>query len=166
MSVARTAVDRVYEVLRTVKDPEIPVIDIVELGIVRDVTIGERGPVVTVTPTYTGCPIMAVIERLILDALEAGGMGGGSIDVVYAPAWTTDWLTEEAKERLREYGIAPPGKNVELPMFGPNRTLENVACPFCGSDRTRLEAEFGSTACKALYKCGDCLEPFDHFKCI
>jgi ring-1,2-phenylacetyl-CoA epoxidase subunit PaaD len=158
--------DDVLEILAEVHDPEIPVLNIVEMGIVRDVSISGGRVKVTITPTYSGCPIMNVIGRDVTAALERHGIGGAELETVYAPAWTTDWLTDEARRKLEEYGIAPPKPLVEQPLFGPNRSLDQVACPFCRSERTSLTSEFGSTACKSLHYCNECQQPFEHFKCI
>ena len=143
--------ERLWAVLETVPDPEIPVVSVVDLGIVREVS-GER---VTITPTYTGCPATQVIERDIRDALDAAGYRHVRIDTVLAPAWTTDWISAAGREKLRAYGIAPP-----VPAGH-----REVACPQCGSTETEEISRFGSTPCKAQWRCRDCLEPFDLFKC-
>ena len=146
----------IFEILRKVTDPEIPVISIIDLGIVREVKFEENNFIeVVITPTYSGCPAMLEIEKNIHNALMREGFEHFKIATVLSPAWTTDWMTEEGKERLKEYGIAPP--NPTIP--------EDVSCPHCGSENTLLISQFGSTACKSLYKCNDCLEPFDYFKC-
>lgn len=152
--------------LEDVKDPEIPVLSIVDLGMVREVRTDADGDVeVVITPTYSGCPAMNMIEFEIMRALDQAGFGKAKVTTVLSPAWTTDWITEDARRRLKEYGIAPPEKTSTS-----KRTLlgeeETVFCPHCGSANTERVSEFGSTACKALYKCRDCLEPFDYFKCI
>ena len=146
----RDDVPGIRTVLEQVPDPEIPVISVVDLGIVRDVT-PER---VTITPTYTGCPATQVIERDIRDALDAAGYRDVAIETVLSPPWTTDWITPEGHARLHAYGIAPP-----VPRGGA------VACPQCGSTHTEEVSRFGSTPCKALWRCRDCAEPFDLFKC-
>lgn len=138
----------IWAVLDGVADPEIPVISIVELGIVRSVEPGR----VVVTPTYTGCPATQVIERDIRDALDAAGYRHVRIETALAPPWTTDWITPEGRAKLLAYGIAPP-------------TKEAVACPQCGSTETEEISRFGSTPCKALWRCRSCAEPFDLFKC-
>jgi ring-1,2-phenylacetyl-CoA epoxidase subunit PaaD len=137
-----------WSVLAEVQDPEIPVISVVDLGIVRSVE-AER---VVITPTYTGCPATQVIERDIRAALDAAGYRGVRIETALSPAWTTDWITPKGREKLRAYGIAPP-------------TGLAVTCPQCGSSHTEEISRFGSTPCKALWRCRDCLEPFDMFKC-
>jgi ring-1,2-phenylacetyl-CoA epoxidase subunit PaaD len=153
-------------VLETVKDPEVPVLSVVELGVVRDVEVTEAGVRVTVTPTYSGCPAMAVIERDIADALHEHGVAHVEVRTSYSPSWTTDWIPAEAREKLRAYGIAPPGvADHDAPVqIGHRRAA--VRCPFCGSMRTRLKSEFGSTACKAIHACDDCRQPFEEFKAI
>lgn len=152
-------------VLDTVKDPEVPVLSVVELGIVRDVEIAGDSVTVVVTPTYSGCPAMRVIEDDIIAALRAAGVARASVRTVFTPAWTTDWIPAEAREKLRAYGIAPPGvSGVHAPV--QLRRAEKVRCPFCGSTDTALRSEFGSTACKALHFCNACTQPFEEFKTI
>jgi ring-1,2-phenylacetyl-CoA epoxidase subunit PaaD len=146
----------IYELLESVKDPEIPVISIHDLGILRDVKLDdEHGLEVVITPTYSGCPAMLEIEREIHNTLKQEGITDFRITTVLSPAWTTEWMTEEGKKKLEAYGIAPPNPTA------PNE----VRCPQCKSMNTQLVSEFGSTACKSMYKCLDCLEPFDLFKC-
>ena len=157
--------EAVWRVLDQVSDPEIPVLAITDLGIVRDVTTNDEGKlIVTITPTYSGCPAMNVIEINIRAVLQEAGYENFDVVTVLSPAWTTDWLTERGRQRLLEYGIAPPvGSSVDKrELFGAEKV---VACPLCGSEHTKMVSEFGSTACKSLYKCKDCLEPFDYFKC-
>jgi ring-1,2-phenylacetyl-CoA epoxidase subunit PaaD len=144
-------------------DPEVPVLSVTELGIVREVAIDGERVTVTVTPTYSGCPAMQVIEDEILAALDDAGFHAAVVRTVYQPAWTTDWIPPEAREKLRAYGIAPPAAtSSRRALFGD----DGVACPRCGSERTQKISEFGSTACKSLWRCLACREPFDHFKCI
>lgn len=162
-------VQEVWGWLADVADPEIPVISVTELGIVRDVALDDApgGPVcvVTVTPTYSGCPATAVISRSIEDALAARGVPRVRLDLRLSPAWTTDWITPEGRAKLKDYGIAPPGSAaVEISGLSRRRDEPPVECPRCGSARTRLVSRFGSTPCKALHQCMDCREPFDHFK--
>ncbi|MEQ9467771.1 MAG: 1,2-phenylacetyl-CoA epoxidase subunit PaaD [Ekhidna sp.] len=145
----------IYQILESVTDPEIPVISVRDLGIIRDVLITNDFVEVIITPTYSGCPAMLEIEKNIHNALKKEGIDHFKITTVLSPAWTTDWMTEKGKQQLKEYGIAPP--NPTAP--------ENIQCPQCGSKNTELVSEFGSTACKSLFKCKDCLEPFDYFKC-
>lgn len=159
--------DRVYEVLGTVPDPEVPVISVVELGIVRDAEVGADGAVtVTITPTYSGCPAMHEIEKDIRTALDAAGATRVEVRTVLAPAWTTDWIGPEAREKLRRYGIAPPGRTEPGGLVTLARARTPVACPWCGSSNTELKSEFGSTACKAIHVCRDCRQPFDEFKAL
>ncbi len=160
----------VWRALSAIPDPEIPVVSIVDLGMVRGVAREGEGVVVRVTPTYSGCPATDLIVRSIVEGLAAIGFRA-RVEIALAPAWTTDWMSEDAKRRLREYGIAPPGSAVpgrsaiDVRGISPLRRSDvTVPCPRCGSTRTRLTAQFGSTACKALYRCEDCLEPFDYFK--
>ncbi len=156
---------KIYEILEGVSDPEIPVLTILDLGIVRDVKLDEAtGEVeVVITPTYSGCPAMDFIEVNIRSALQEHGIVQVKITTVLSPAWTTDWLTESGKAKLKAYGIAPPvGSASKLSLLGENTEVE---CPHCGSANTKLVSQFGSTACKALYQCRECLEPFDYFKC-
>ncbi len=156
--------DAVFGILDTVMDPEVPVISVVELGIVRDATVDGDIVCVTVTPTYSGCPAMHEIESDIRAALLAGGAREVVVETVFAPAWTTDWIGAEAREKLRAYGIAPPGKAEPQGLVMLTRARPPVACPFCGSKDTRLQSEFGSTACKAIHVCHSCRQPFDEFK--
>ena len=160
-----TAVSReqILSWLDEVADPEIPVLSITDLGIVRDVQIDER-ITVALTPTYSGCPATEVIEQSVVTALTERGLEKVEIERVLSPAWTTEWITDEGREKLREYGIAPPekgGTKREL-LFGTRQ----IACPRCAALDTQVVSEFGSTACKALWRCRSCREPFDYFKCI
>ncbi|NQZ78332.1 MAG: phenylacetate-CoA oxygenase subunit PaaJ [Ekhidna sp.] len=147
--------DYILDLLENVSDPEIPVISVLDLGIVRDVIIYDSYVEVIITPTYSGCPAMLEIEKEINNALKKNGILELKITTVLSPAWTTEWMSEEGKLKLKEYGIAPPNPT----------NPEDIECPQCGSKNTKLLSEFGSTACKSLYKCNDCLEPFDYFKC-
>lgn len=157
--------ERALEVLGTVPDPEVPVISVVELGIVRDVEVGPGGAVtVTITPTYSGCPAMFEIEKDVRSALVEAGASEVEVRTVLSPAWTTDWIGPEAREKLRAYGIAPPGRAETGGLVTLTRARPPVPCPFCGSSDTRLQSEFGSTACKAIHVCNDCRQPFDEFK--
>jgi ring-1,2-phenylacetyl-CoA epoxidase subunit PaaD len=155
----------VRNILRDVTDPEVPVLSILDLGIVREINLAGDAVEVVITPTYSGCPAMDVISMNIRMALLQAGYRNVSIRQVLSPAWTTDWMTEEGKDKLKAYGIAPPQyKQVvcEPELFGKE---EAIQCPRCNSYNTRLVSQFGSTACKALYQCNDCQEPFDYFKC-
>ncbi|GIV44282.1 MAG: phenylacetic acid degradation protein PaaD [Bacteroidia bacterium] len=157
--------ENIIQLLREIPDPEIPVIDIWELGILRDVNITDSKVEVVITPTYSGCPAMKQIEDDIVSKLQQNGIKEVGVKMIYNPPWTTDWITDEAKEKLRKYGIAPPEKTTvdKGALMGKIKVL---ACPRCGSKNTHMISQFGSTACKALYQCMDCMEPFDYFKCI
>ena len=156
--------DDIWQLLDEVKDPEVPAVSVVELGIVRTVSWDGVALEIDVTPTYSGCPATELIEELIAEAMRLAGIRDVRINRVLTPAWTTDWVTAEGKEKLRAFGIAPPqGSSSKLSLLGQS---EVIGCPHCGSDQTEQVSEFGSTACKALYRCKDCLEPFDYFKCI
>jgi len=158
-----------WDVLDRVPDPEVPVVSVRDLGIVRDVQADDAGLEVVVTPTYSGCPATEMIERGIREALEAADLGPVRIRLRRAPAWTTEWISEEGRRKLREYGIAPPAGNApptEAPIRFAVRQLPQVACPRCGSPQTERLSAFGSTACKALYRCLSCREPFEYFKPI
>lgn len=157
--------EKIWKILEEVSDPEIPVLSVVDLGIIRNVRTSEDGiPHITITPTYSGCPAMNTIEVNIKAVLQDHGYETVTIETVLHPAWTTDWMTESGKKKLLAYGIAPPVKgNVDKQALFAEHPV--VACPQCGSKNTQMLSQFGSTACKALYQCGDCLEPFDYFKC-
>jgi ring-1,2-phenylacetyl-CoA epoxidase subunit PaaD len=158
----------VWAALATVPDPEIPVISIVELGIVRDVAWDDGRLAVRVTPTYSGCPATEMIGTLIRETLAALGVTDVVLENQLSPPWSTDWIAPEARERLRTFGIAPPhimGGRIDVAGISPLRRADVVvACPRCGSNETRLLSQFGSTACKAQYRCTACREPFDYFK--
>jgi len=143
----------IWKVLDTVKDPEIPVLSIWELGILRSVAMDEDTVVVTITPTYSGCPAMDAVAEDIVSALASAGYESSRIETQWAPAWSTSWMSAEGRQKLRSYGIAPPGEQA-------------LSCPHCDSTDVELVSEFGSTACKALYQCRSCSEPFDFFKNI
>ncbi|MEP6675041.1 MAG: 1,2-phenylacetyl-CoA epoxidase subunit PaaD [Ferruginibacter sp.] len=156
---------KIWQILEEVVDPEIPVLSVIDLGIIRDVKLlnsgspsGAGGIEIIITPTYSGCPAMDMIAMNIKFAMIEHGYKNVIITSVLSPAWTTDWMTEAGKIKLKEYGIAPPGKLSD-------QSDESIECPQCHSHNTKLISEFGSTACKSLYQCNDCKEPFDHFKC-
>ena len=155
---------QVFDFLAKIPDPEIPVITIEELGILRDVEMTGNICTITITPTYTGCPAMRVIEDDIKSVLKEKGIENVKIIMVYSPAWTTDWMSNAVKEKLRKYGIAPPEHSFDKNSLTGKPKV--VLCPQCGSSHTQMTSQFGSTACKALYKCLDCKEPFDYFKCL
>ncbi|MBO3274723.1 1,2-phenylacetyl-CoA epoxidase subunit PaaD [Pseudomonas schmalbachii] len=159
-----TDVAHAWEVLGSVMDPEVPVVSVVDLGIVRGLDWQDGHLHVVVTPTYSGCPATEVIEQDILHALEHAGFAAPQLERRLTPAWTTDWISDDGRERLRAYGIAPPaGSTSKRSLLGEK---DDICCPQCGSAHTERLSEFGSTACKALYRCVDCREPFDYFKCI
>jgi len=169
MTALDISIEQVWTWLGDVADPEIPVISVVDLGIVRDVRLLEDACVVTITPTYSGCPAMQVIAESVSEALHAHGIGNVRIESRLSPAWTTDWMSDAGKAALKGYGIAPPVQQA-IDISGLHagirrRAAPAVDCPNCGSPHTQLTSEFGSTPCKALYKCLDCREPFDYFKC-
>ncbi len=155
---------RARDVLDLVMDPEVPVVSVTDLGIVREIDWRDGHLFVAITPTYSGCPATEFIESSVRDALIEAGFAAPNIEQRLDPAWTTDWITEQGRQRLKEYGIAPPVGSASKPRL-PGEAL-TVECPNCGSTATEEITEFGSTACKALYRCTDCLEPFDYFKCI
>lgn len=170
------SIQKIWSILETVVDPEVPVLTIIDLGIVRDVKIIEDlqnplleggGAEIIITPTYTGCPAMDMIAMNIRLALIEHGYKNVKITSVLSPAWTTDWMSESGKEKLKAYGIAPPRS--DRPGLTDTSKLfikqETIQCPLCNSYNTKLISQFGSTACKALYQCEDCKEPFDYFKC-
>ena len=159
----------VWAVLDTVLDPEVPVLSVTDLGIVRDVALDGDAVLVTVTPTYSGCPAVQVIERDIVRALREAGYADVRVRTTFSPPWTSDWIPPAAREKLRAYGIAPPGPasaeggDVLVQLL---RRPAAPACPFCGSTRTELRSEFGSTACKSIAYCEGCRQPFEAFKAI
>ena len=161
--VADAAADA-WQVLRGIPDPEIPVISIVELGIVRAVTVNGGRVEVAITPTYSGCPALHAIEEDIGTRLRQSGYSDVRVTHRLSPAWTTDWMDSAARERLREYGIVPPHPVLGVDSHRINVFSRSIACPRCGSANSERLSEFGSTACKALYRCIDCREPFDYFK--
>jgi ring-1,2-phenylacetyl-CoA epoxidase subunit PaaD len=171
MNTQCATVEQVWSWLGEVADPEIPVISVVDLGIVRDVAFEGDECVVTITPTYSGCPAMQVIADSVREALGARGLPKVRIANRLSPAWTTDWMSEAGKAALKGYGIAPPVQqaiDISALSAGIKRRAvpePQVDCPLCGSGHTQLTSQFGSTPCKALYKCLDCREPFDYFKC-
>lgn len=151
--------ENIWQILSTVTDPEVPVLTILDLGIVRDVKINDDEVEIIITPTYTGCPAMDMISMNIKLALLEHGFKKVKITSILSPAWTTDWMTDDGKKKLKEYGIAPPWSNASADQ------IPIIECPQCNSINTKLISQFGSTACKALYQCNDCKEPFDYFKC-
>ena len=164
--IAKETYSKVWELLGQIPDPEIPVLSILDLGIVRKVSEEENVLVVTITPTYSGCPAMNQFEDDIVTKLNKNGFNTVKVEMTYDPPWTTDWINDEALKRLEDYGIAPPMEGTQDKGVLFKEEVKNVRCPVCKSVNTSLISQFGSTACKALYKCDDCLEPFDYFKCI
>ena len=159
------SLEDIKKVISDIPDPEIPVISIKELGVLRNIFFQEDSLKVVITPTYSGCPAMDRFQKDIVEKLELLKVKSYEIKMQFDPAWTTDWITEEAKEKLRNYGIAPPAnktkdKNI---LLGKKQMVE---CPRCKTKETELVSQFGSTACKALYRCISCLEPFEYFKCL
>ena len=154
--------EEIFNILSVIPDPEIPVVNIFEMGMLRDVLISDKGYEIILTPTYSGCPAMGIIEQDIKMTLAANGVFPVTVKLVYDPAWTTDWMSEVAKQKLKIYGIAPPlHSSCNQDIFANNI----IKCPRCQSGDTVLLSRFGSTACKSLYKCNDCKEPFEYFKC-
>lgn len=156
--------EEILSILKEIPDPEIPAISIVDLGIIRNINEDESELVITITPTYTGCPAMKVIEDDIRQLLISKGFEKVKIQNSLSPAWTTDWITEEAKQKLLAYGIAPPEKTSHDKNILTGNS-KKISCPQCRSLHTELKSQFGSTPCKSLYVCLDCKEPFDYFKC-
>jgi ring-1,2-phenylacetyl-CoA epoxidase subunit PaaD len=155
----------IYSYLEEINDPEVPVLSIMDLGIVRDVKMNDEELEVIITPTYTGCPAMDMIAATIKIQLATLGFKKVRITQVLSPAWTTEWMSEEGKRKLKEYGIAPPNPKQQVCDQRLFAAAEAIQCPQCNSYHTHRISEFGSTACKALYQCDDCKEPFDYFKC-
>ncbi len=156
---------QIREWLTEVTDPEIPVLTLEDLGVLRNIQKVNDIWVITITPTYSGCPAMKTMEEDIIAALKKHGLENFKVETVLTPSWTTDWMSEAGKKKLLEYGIAPPVKPTanKKVLMGISET---IICPRCKSSNTRMLSQFGSTACKALYVCDDCKEPFDYFKCL
>jgi ring-1,2-phenylacetyl-CoA epoxidase subunit PaaD len=168
-TIENISVKEIWSILEEVCDPEVPVLSVIDLGIIRDVklmrTNDEEGIEVVITPTYSGCPAMDVIRMNIRMVLLEHGYKNVQITTVLSPAWTTDWMTEAGKHQLKAYGIAPPNPKQQVCNTRLFAEDEAVPCPLCNSYNTRRISEFGSTACKSLFQCNDCQEPFDYFKC-
>jgi len=154
----------IWEFLEEVYDPEVPVLTVVDLGVVQKVKLGNNSCKITITPTYSGCPAMHRMHSDIEDKLTEKGIKNVEVEMVLSPAWTTDWISESGRKKLKEYGIAPPVDEPDKSILFATPVV--VPCPLCESDDTKLISQFGSTACKAHYKCNICLEPFDYFKCL
>jgi len=163
--VSSISIENIKEILENVMDPEVPVLSVIDLGIIRNIEIKEKQVEITITPTYTGCPAMDVISMNIRLVLMEKGIREVKINSVLSPAWTTDWMTEKGKQKLLEYGIAPPNPKQLVCDTHYFAAEEAIQCPHCSSYHTQRISEFGSTACKSLYVCNDCKEPFDYFKC-
>jgi ring-1,2-phenylacetyl-CoA epoxidase subunit PaaD len=163
VAIKKNPTDSVWQLLATIPDPEIPVVNICEMGMVRDVKIEEEKVEVSISPTYTACPAMGIIAADIKQLLHSQGMYEVEVKTIYHPAWTTDLLSNQVKEKLKNYGIAPPVDSNCMNWLHPDQ--QKISCPHCGSTSTRLVSQFGSTPCKSHYQCHDCLEPFDYFKC-
>lgn len=160
------AESRAWDAAAAVLDPEVPVLTIEDLGVLRGVSVDADGVTVTVTPTYSGCPAMETIEHDVEAAVRAAGFADVTVRRVLAPAWTTDWMTDEGRRKLAAYGVAPPSRRTPEGSTGPVLVSLSVRCPQCGSPDTSELSRFGSTACKSLWRCTTCREPFDHFKAI
>jgi ring-1,2-phenylacetyl-CoA epoxidase subunit PaaD len=154
----------IWELLEEVSDPEVPVLSVVDLGVARQVEVNEQRITITITPTYSGCPAMKTMEDDIRKKLSDHHIENVTINTVLSPAWTTDWLSENGRIKLKEYGIAPPEHEVDKSVLFSEPT--KVPCPKCGAIDTRMVSQFGSTACKAHYQCNTCKEPYDYFKCL
>jgi ring-1,2-phenylacetyl-CoA epoxidase subunit PaaD len=168
MVAAQPSIAEIWSWMSDIPDPEIPVLSIVDLGIVRDVRWTNKNElIIAITPTYSGCPAMDAIASDIRSCLKDHGISAFRLETKLSPAWTTDWMSDSAKARLREYGIAPPARLIPIAGIAPPATSEKakpVQCPYCGSEATTVISRYGSTPCKALYRCSSCLEPFDVFK--
>ncbi|MGE5350638.1 MAG: 1,2-phenylacetyl-CoA epoxidase subunit PaaD [Acidobacteriota bacterium] len=160
----RTGKDEILKLLECVMDPEVPVLSIKDLGILRDVEVSSGHIEVMITPTYSGCPAMRAIQDEIISTLKAKGFDNVTVKTVYSPVWTTDWMSDEAKGKLKDYGIAPPLKGSDEEFIPLMINTDTVSCPYCNSEDTVLRSRFGSTACKSLYFCNSCKEPFEYFK--
>ncbi|HNS41556.1 MAG TPA: phenylacetate-CoA oxygenase subunit PaaJ [Taishania sp.] len=156
--------EEIWDFMEEVFDPEVPVLTLVDLGVVRKVNVDGEKVKITITPTYSGCPAMRVMEQDIIALLHSKGIENCEVETVLAPAWTTDWISENGRIKLKEYGIAPPADELDKSvLFGKQPTVE---CPRCNSTNTHMISQFGSTSCKAQFRCKDCLEPFEYFKCL
>ncbi len=157
--------EQILSLLKEVKDPELPMVDIVGLGMVRSVEVDGDSITIVITPTYMGCPAMKSIEDDVLKVLEAAGIDHVKLKKVYAPAWSSEWISEDTRAKLKEMGIAPPLAGQTTAQLLIDGGSDNIACPFCDSTNTELRSAFGSTSCKALYYCQECHQPFEYFKC-
>ena len=164
MVIINHSTDIIWDLISEIPDPEIPVLTLTDLGIIKDVRVEGDDVIVVITPTYMGCPAMKVFEDDIRDKLNEAGYNHVTVETVLSPAWTTDWMTEEGRNKLKEYGIAPPVGTSDKSALQHDK--KNIACPRCASTNTKMISQFGSTPCKSLYQCEECKEPFDYFKCI
>tara|TARA_B100000902_G_C27021883_1_gene770035 strand:- start:216 stop:707 length:492 start_codon:yes stop_codon:yes gene_type:complete len=157
--------EQIMKILEGVMDPEVPVLSVLDLGVIRDVKIRKSGVEIDISPTYTGCPAMDVISSSVKNAILSIGVNNVKVNTVLTPPWTTDWISEAGRKKLEDFGIAPPQQNskIKRELF---EAAQKVPCPKCKASDTSCVSLFGSTACKALYKCNVCLEPFDYFKCL
>lgn len=163
-----TPVQEIWDWLKEVTDPEIPVLNVVEMGIIRGIDLDDQKVIITITPTYSGCPAMNTIETDIKEKLQEKGIFAIDVITDFKESWTTDWMTDNARKKLKNYGIAPPSKRSPKTDFltSLKQSKKTVACPYCNSLKTELQSHFGSTACKSLHYCNGCHQPFEHFKCI
>lgn len=161
-NISSPSVELIREILSTVYDPEIPVLSVLELGIVRKISINDNTVSIMITPTYSGCPAMHMIESDIRETLKREGVDSVEIETIFSTPWTTEWMSDEAKKKLKKYGIAPPVKTVQSAIL--QIELLTVECPLCHSSRTEVKSQFGSTACKSYYYCMECRQPFEYFK--
>ncbi len=157
--------EKILNLLNEINDPEVPVLSIIDLGIVREVKVSDEEVEIIITPTYSGCPAMDMIRANIKNTLQQNGYKNFRLTTVLSPAWTTDWMSEKGKEKLKAFGIAPPTPKQQVCHTELFHDGEAIQCPLCYSYNTTMISRFGSTACKALYRCNDCHEPFDYFKC-
>lgn len=163
MSIGEISVKHAWKILEGIPDPEIPVVSIVELGIVREIRLSERKLVVSITPTFAGCPALMAIQEQITEALLASGFPSVDVEVALNPAWTTDWLSADTRQKFREFGIAPPPIHKgEIDLI----LVEEADCPYCGSSETMLKNSFGPTLCRAIFFCNACRQPFEQFKAL
>lgn len=158
--------EEIWDYLSQIPNPDIPVISITELGLVREVDINNEKVIVSITPSYSGCPAMQLFKTEIVSALKNKGINEVEVKTVYSPPWTTDWISDDVKEKMRKHGIAPPENSSEeaTKLFCQN--MKKITCPWCNSNDTKLTSQFGSTPCKALWFCNSCCQPFEYFKCL
>lgn len=158
--------DNIWQWLSEIPDPDIPVISITELGLVRSIEIQDEKVIVTITPSYSGCPAMQLFKENIVSVLKSKDAGEVEIKTIYSPPWTTDWISEPAKQKMKQHGIAPPENSSENLTELFCQSIKKITCPWCNSNDTKLKSQFGSTPCKALWFCNSCQQPFEYFKCF